>query len=1237
MIERLNALSSGKRAKTVRDFVAESEGLGTLTEKLEAAEGALTERAWGIRSQKRKAGDETELLVFELDLVTEEYEWLSDLVAQALPGQLHHPDSLDRLFDKVPLVFITTLVGNAFLHDSSSFWDSYWQRLGVKDGSVLYALLRRELHRALARKQFATFLSADLSQRNYVGVLELHAGIPSRDLSTLITLIDEAGDKGTAFRSAQEFGTWAVAEFAVSDPRQPYPISLTNLVTHLPHRASHIFARIYELREYANEHGGWPADAEFEGTNGLPEPTFRRLIGLLSGETKTASPASPETEGTPDEDLPLPHLLLDLDSLNFQLVFPALSSDEWPGTEPPRWSILIDGSATSISPRPDWSHGGFEEEVLPLNKPFTRITMIKPDGPEIPVRGEFSDSRPFLFLRPSGKVHQNQKALQGREVYAVMPSATILTARTQKNKPFNYHDLGPVPGWPDWVVRRIPLADIVSVTVSFRGIREQLTVTANKNAVWEGEDHAIPYLKGPDLRPVYHSSPTVTIPDDTSTWELRYSHLAPGGEQVDLGSYVVEDELRNYPFNLFDDHDDPWVGQFRVTVFKDGGIHAFWDFNLAEDLQLRLSYQGESTHGHFRIPSEKDSTTALSKAYAYFHSEPDAQLHHPREAQELGAKNRETSFSIASAFDKDSYQLQVQVDAPRLQYRLPQVGEQAQWSDEIQKISFDELTATDEFQLRFPQRVYDVALLVTEMKNGTPFPPQKISLSKQGRSNVWSVAMSRIKAELEKASEYHVVAQWYTLTAEDYARDRLPQATRRAYFKKPASKREDPRPLPGGARLFSVSKAPLLKGAHVEDATIILDLGRATTQPLIGWVWLVSDPLHPPIKLDVKDRRAPIPPEFLRAGPLIVDVKEEGFLMLWEPKTPSARAVVVTQPGLPPEQDPLTARRWLFSYDTKTELLGDEIQTVWVARDNLHHVLAHSGNRRYASLARFDATTKSYLLDDPRMSLSELDKSAIPQERQLEAFTRSGLVFEHFGSWHTAGDIHPVPWIGLIQEMNDYRVLTGARKDDPSVSAERAESEHYIRSTGGPDLWKTMTDPGYGADLIHRIFFSEDELDRVNSPHYTELHEQLGLSVGGAPVISEDTRLQAQLEWVDRQRDLVSLPGLPELFAALSDWESLIDHTDDEELKKTTRTLAHLPERRVRDKNDHWLYVPYISFVSNLLARLQAHKLIRPVPDLEKFRGLWADCAGVVPGLAAFDVVLAEAIALRAVTAERVH
>ena len=1214
-------MTTGQRSKAVRDVVKESEGFGTLTGRLEAAERILSWRISTIDEKGENAVLPDPLLAADIGLTTEEYEWLLGLLGEALRSVAGYPQAMEKLIDDFPLVLIASLTGSAMLNTSDGFWEDFRRRLRIDEISPLEALVRSRLHRLLKRKKLTTFESADLSGRDYVGTIELHAIIPNRYLGNLLRFLDDAESRGTSFPTAEAFGDYAVGEFSVRGNELGAPPALQSLATHIPDRSTDVFARIHEIHSYYRAPSAEPLDPA-EGTNGLPEPMFSHLTRLLTvGEEEAADPAEPLHDPVELED---PYLFLDLDVLELYLVFPGIPPGYFDEAHPPTWTVNLDDELVSVSPEFDWSSGGFQERRIRLDKPFSRLSATRPDGSELDFGNVFGKDNPVLFLREDGRVRANQTTLGRQDFLAITPSATVIAAHTVANTPFVYQELGPVSGWPDWVVRAIPARHLRTLTVKHRAERRDYAADRKVDAQWHDKGAVIKHLKGLDLQPVFCRSPRLTIPSDEAIWTLEYWHLAADNQRHSMGSYEVED--RDEPFEVFDELDDPWVGRYEVVVRRGGKVHLRRIFNMAEGLQIKLTFERSTERGRFRVPDAKGRAPGLSKTWVEFHSESEARLRLPNGSQKLGSQHRTRRFTIKSARNSDDYCLDVVVDAPRLQYLLPLRDEASRWADIPQTINFDDLTDNDEIQLKFPQSVMGVTLgLHSLARGGRPRAEETITLSRKGSSNVWFCPVSRLKSAMTRDAEFQILASWYLMSLEDHVQSALNTYDRKRWYKTPEKERQDPRSR-ATAFLFSVSKKPLVASGEIVEEQLTLNLGRASDLPLATWSWQLHAPTAPPVRIEMTGTSGVLPPELHGGGPLIVDTREEAFLMFWEPKIPSSHAILVDQPGLAPTLDPMNKHRWLFARDR--DLLPGEVQTVWETRDRLHNVLARSENREHPTLARFDRATLDYLVSDPRISLTELDNSGIPQDRQLEAFIRSGLVTSKFSHAVTAGDIHPNPWIGLIQEMNDLRTLRLWRTGDHSVAAERAESEHYVREVGGRELWKILTGATKGIPVVKKHALNPAEVVFVRAQGPELLREQLGVSAVGAAFISSDSRLAAQLDWLEKRREFTDNPRIEELFKVVQYWENLIDHLNDEKLKKTARSLAFVPEEQWSNAGDNWLFVPYISFVSSLLARSVAHGVIRPIAPLHETRHVWASIARLVPGLTSFDLVVAEATVL---------
>ncbi|GAB3690718.1 hypothetical protein [Corynebacterium nasicanis] len=1208
----------------MRDLVEESEGFGTLTERMGAAERELSWRISPIDNKGTKVALPDPLLAADMGLTTDEYRWLLGLLGEALQGVIQYPLAVEKLIDDFPLVFIAGLTGTALLNSSDSFWGEFRKLIGIRDSSRLESIVRRDLHRILQRKKLATFTTADLSGRDYVGTIELHSVLPNRYLSSVLSYLGDLHTRNLHFPDSDDCGHYAVNEFSHQARNHGIPVAVHNLATHIPARAADVISRIEEVRAYFSQSGVDPAD--FQGTHGLPEPLFTHLVHLVtSGGTPLKEEAAAADSSV---ELEQPYLSLDLEGMALRVVFPAIPRGLYREGELAPWMVHIDDEIVSVMPDFDWSTGGFESTSLVLDKPFSRLSLLLPDGTPAKLGLEINRQLPFLIFRWDGGLRANQSKLGIQDSLVLAQTRTVLDASMSINSLFSPEDLGPVRGWPGWSVRRAPADGLKSLTVKQGAHRITLSVDRKVEAQWVDKDATIPYLKGRDLQPVFSKSPQILIPSDQSLWSLEYFFVDSEGNRESFDYYEVEDDYRDTPFAIFDELDDPWVGRYEVVVRRGERIHMRRIFNMAEGLGAKLSFEQAVQRGRFRVPHMPEKKPGLSRAWIEFNSSPKVRIKHPLGLKALGPKHRTRSFSIASASEPAVYYLDVQVDAPRLQYLLPLREEATRWADSPVTVNVDELADNDEIQLKFPQQVLDVELRVVDFSSNGKFTSSEvIRLSRKGSSNVWSCPVSRLTAVLSTNSTFQVLASWNLITIEDYVREGMDKYERNAWFKIPSAQRPDPRQR-ATALLFSVSRKPLLSGIEIKKDLLHFRLGRHTDLPLVTWAWKLHDPAAPPVRINMTGTHGQLPTELVTDGPLIIDTREEEFLMTWEPEIPSSRSLLVGESELEPALDPLNQHRWLFTRDR--ELLPGEVQKVWDIRDRMHNVLAQSHNRAHPTLSQFDATTLEYLTASPRISLAELDNSEIPRVRQLEAFIRSGLAVENFSSIITAGDIHPTPWIGLIQEMNDLRVLQSSRADDPSTAAERTESEHYVRTVGGHELWEIFTGSSQGIPVVQEHVLSPAELTLVRKQDVSKLRDSLGFSAVGASFISADSRVAAQLVWMENRREFTSSSRIGELFGALQNWENLVDRLNDPELKKTARSLALLPEENHCATEDNWLFVPYISFVSSLLARAAAHRIIRPVKELHELRHTWAFCARHTPELAAFDLVAAEAAALNA-------
>lgn len=1212
-------MTNRKHNRDVRHIVQELDGLGTLSEQLKAAESYLRERISWVDNRGRRIQLPSPLLAIDLNLSTEEYRWLTEILGQVLDGATRKPVVLRKLFEDYPLVFIAVLTGVALLDSGDSYWSAVWRELHVSDSDRLYQTICQGLPKALQRNRLATFDTADLTGRDYVNLIRLHSGITARDIHPLIACYDQVREEPGADTSGEQLS------LRISEgPDGRFSDSLRNLCRHIPDRSAEFFDRITEVTEWYRALEDKTEVRNFEGTHNLPEPTFTNLLALLGGNAPEATTPAPDKlhRITP------PHLFLDLEESELRLIFPAVSQQQATELDDLGWTVILNDRSIRIQPEKDWSTGGFAEYQMPLSSPFSRLQVLHPNGSIDTLVENLGDRRPMLFFHSNGRVLRNQGSLSGQEVITIMPSMARVTGPSSPK----VQTLGPVYGWQNWEIRSIGLAGVTDLSFNCSHFRTSIPVKAHREVTWRDQDSVIAHLRGTDGLAVHSASPRIIIPRSDTRWLLRYSQLLPDGTVLPMDDYEVEDELRGVPFDVFDPADDAWVGRYRVEVFKNGKLHHSRVFNLAEGLELTLTYPKYLSTGSFRAPAPELKETNLTKVIAKFQAAENAGLRYPQEDFSLRNQSSGQILRITSSTAPEDYFLDTYVLPAQLKFRPELRHHLSKWSTTRTTIDFDDFGEGD-FQISFPQQVHDVCLSFVEMQPGrAPREAGTAAMSRKGSSNTWAVPMSRIRSSMEKDAQFVIIAQWHTMTERDHVNKRLSDREQKAWWRQSQNEREDPRlrTMPRST-LAVVTKHPLITGATVDDHIITLELGRSASQQLEAWVWSVHAPLDAPVKLDLNGLTGTLPRDHQLHGPLIIEAREKEFLSRWTPTTPSAAAVIANQDShLEPHLDPLINHRWLFASTNSAQLRPREIRTVWEARDALHHVLSVKENRKFPSIKAFDDATSDHLLADPRISLDELDRSSIPSEAHFEAFIRSGLGTHSFATAETGGDIHGVPWIGLIQEMNDLRVLRARSSADSAVVDERAESKSYIQDVGGQDLWTMFNGGVHGVPLVQQHYPGPADIQLVRDHSIDSLREQMAISPSEDGFISGNSRLNAQLEWLQNRRDLMKVTQLRELFTATSEWENLIDHLGDPGLKVTARQLFTAAEEQYRRAEDNWLYAPYVSFVLSMLSRMTAHGFIRPIEHLRTLRHVWATCARSVPALTGFDLVVAEAKVLNA-------
>ncbi|WP_018296953.1 hypothetical protein [Corynebacterium lubricantis] len=385
-------------------------------------------------------------------------------------------------------------------------------------------------------------------------------------------------------------------------------------------------------------------------------------------------------------------------------------------------------------------------------------------------------------------------------------------------------------------------------------------------------------------------------------------------------------------------------------------------------------------------------------------------------------------------------------------------------------------------------------------------------------------------------------------------------------------------------------------------------------------VWQFFKPNEKPVPLSVRGNTVELPDELINTGPLVIDAKEVSFLSLWDPSRPSAESILLDDGT----QSPWTTsvpNRWMFLPFKSRQLFGDDLRDIWQARWGLSPLFGQHNNL----LKDFRKVTSDYLHQNPRDSLSVLNRTGFSQSDQLEALITSGLTTRSFQTDQTGGDIHSVPWIGLIQELNDVVTLS-KRGTDETASSEWAESEHYIRSLGSTQLWDVLQGNNSGGQIVERNLGHLERFNLNDSEGIRELRKKVSSKIDEEKLVSSRSYLRAVSELIEKEPSLRRQAGdIAKLYGEMSKFNYLLRDLEDPLLSRATASLGVLTEDI---KGQTWPFILDISFTLALLARMVAHGILRSFPTLAAHRNTWAAISRISPSLTAHDLVLAEAIVL---------
>ncbi|MEJ9079606.1 hypothetical protein WKY82_14385 [Gordonia malaquae] len=269
-----------------------------------------------------------------------------------------------------------------------------------------------------------------------------------------------------------------------------------------------------------------------------------------------------------------------------------------------------------------------------------------------------------------------------------------------------------------------------------------------------------------------------------------------------------------------------------------------------------------------------------------------------------------------------------------------------------------------------------------------------------------------------------------------------------------------------------------------------------------------------------------------------------------------------------------------------------------------------------------EAPVDELLTADPTASLLALADSPVSPDRVPAMFIRSGLAELPFAPSGRTAASHPNPYIGCMLAMSEIA--------DPSAP-DRDEVQSYLVTRGGDEILRLlasgrMSDPRTG--VFDRNVLAVDAMSR---DQVDMLFQHFRIVPG--PVLDLDMRTSATIDAfhrrVDWMADSVSLEAPRHVNTMLRD------------VRRSSPEMYDLIAARnealdgVDTGGNPWMLLSMQSMCFAAVARLQAHGRLKQGGLTDEGRAMWARLADYFPGMVSTDVLMANAVAVRAAALAR--
>ncbi|MDY5840910.1 MAG: hypothetical protein SPJ78_09420, partial [Corynebacterium camporealensis] len=858
----MTTVTQNSRRKEATSFVEDVAILDDVIDRLRSVENTLSRRIAKLRGK----GDR-EVLFFELDLSIEEYRWLVTEVGAYVGAGRNH----DYLFRTFPRVVIGAVVCAAMQSSrEGAVWPTFWELVGVDEDDRFEAMVRKQVIAKLQKVGLRTFEGMDLGANRYVSLFLLHAGMTASQIVDITTFARERNWHGSVEDAEAHVPVLTAAIRNKELDRE----SLREFLEAEEDIAQAMYARTLELIAYFNT---TPFDAtSFQDTHGLPSIAFKTLVELVEQGSVTKSVARHES----------PYVAFRPESQTFAVVLPAPRA-EWQESDR-SWSVTLDdATGNSTTQTYEIPRGTYSPEFITIERPFKRIAVELLGGEEETF--EFvgvTDTYPFIMVNRANRVQDLSGGLSPTRYTAVLPAgASLSTVGSQCLDTGSRIALGDWSGWKscDFDLAgcpglRVELPDATTVTLNTR---------AGKKFAWDREVATLDYARTVEHQPVFVESPRVHFsgaPDDVWRIDISYHPLDGEAEPVMTFEHVQAgsmDTVELFP----DEFDDPWVGRYKVSLFRNGVPVDSMFFALAEGLELHAS--AAKSNVRFRHQDLKGEFSHWSYS---LHRVGSKKLEFNSQVVTLGKEKATRWESVSSLAD---YELRFEIVPETLAVRVKEEGAEPVEYLQAPKINLRQLDENGTLTVRVPEAVSCPRLvLVTNRREMLPLEQADHGIRQVRTVTVSNRALRKAAGKLSGAS-LHLT--WSTLTFQDFCEqksknktfNKLPFPDKvRDYLKADKSF--------AAARIAVLENQPLVRSIALDKQQLRVEQRARKDKPLLAWAWPVGNPRAEATRLErVKDSTSlfEVPADLVGAGPLIVDFREEVFLgSTAAPRTPTERA-----------------------------------------------------------------------------------------------------------------------------------------------------------------------------------------------------------------------------------------------------------------------------------------------------------------------------------------------------------